>query len=43
MVVESQAMDLATFEREVVQAQAEIFAQLKPQLLARWESAATSW
>jgi hypothetical protein len=42
MVVESQAMDLATFEREVVQAQAEIFEQLKPQLIMRWETAVTS-
>ena len=40
MVVESQAMDLATFEREVVQAQAQIFEQLKPQLIARWDAAA---
>lgn len=39
-VVESQAMDLATFERAVVHAQAQIFEQLKPQLIARWEAAA---
>lgn len=38
MVIESRAMDLATFEREIVQAQAEIFEQLKPQLIARWEA-----
>jgi len=42
MVVESQAMDLATFEREVVQAQAKIFEQLKPQLIVRWETTAPS-
>lgn len=40
MVVESRAMDLATFERQVVRAQAQIFERLKPQLLARWEAAA---
>ncbi|MGC8878875.1 MAG: glycosyltransferase family 2 protein [Anaerolineae bacterium] len=42
MVVESQAMDLATFEHEVVQTQAEIFERLKPQLIARWETTAPS-
>ncbi len=41
MVAESQAMDLLTFEREVVQAQATTFEQVKPQLIARWEAAGT--
>jgi hypothetical protein len=37
LVVESRAMDVPTFEREVVQAQARVFERLKPDLLARWD------
>jgi len=36
LVVESRAMDVPTFEREVVQAQAGVFERLKPELMARW-------
>ncbi len=36
LVVESQDMDSATFEREVIQAQARTFEELKPHLIERW-------
>jgi len=36
LVVESQDMDSATFEREVIQAQARTFEGLKPYLIERW-------
>jgi glycosyltransferase involved in cell wall biosynthesis len=36
LVVESQDMDGATFEREVIQAQARTFEKLKPRLIERW-------
>jgi hypothetical protein len=36
LVVESQAMDSATFEREVIQAQARTFEELKQYLIERW-------
>jgi hypothetical protein len=36
LVVESQDMDSATFEQEVIQAQARTFEQLKPYLIERW-------
>ena len=36
LVVESQNMDSATFEREVIQAQARTFEELKPYLIERW-------
>jgi len=36
LVVESQTMDSATFEREVIQAQAQTFGELKPHLIERW-------
>ena len=36
LVVESQAMDSATFEREVIQAQARTFGELKPRLIESW-------
>jgi hypothetical protein len=39
LVVESKEMDSATFEQEVIQAQARTFEQLKPCLLERWERA----
>jgi len=32
-------MDNATFEREVIQAQARTFEELKPCLVERWEQA----
>ena len=38
LVVESQDMDSATFEREVIQAQARTFRELKPHLIERWGS-----
>jgi hypothetical protein len=38
LVVESQDMDSATFEREVIQAQARTFRELKPRLIERWDS-----
>ncbi|MBC8248236.1 MAG: glycosyltransferase [Anaerolineales bacterium] len=38
LVVESQDMDSATFEREVIQAQARTFGELKPRLIERWDS-----
>ncbi len=38
LVVESKDMDSATFEREVIQAQARTFEELKPYLIERWES-----
>ena len=38
LVVESQNMDSATFEREVIQAQARTFGELKPYLIERWGS-----
>jgi hypothetical protein len=34
--VESQDMDSATFEQEVIQAQARTFRELKPHLIERW-------
>jgi len=37
LVVESADMDSATFEREVIQAQARTFEELKPCLVKRWE------
>jgi hypothetical protein len=37
LVVESQDMDSATFEREVIQAQARTFEELKPYLIERWD------
>ena len=37
LVVESQDMDSATFEREVIQAQARTFGELKPRLIERWD------
>ncbi len=37
LVVESQDMDSATFEREVIQAQARTFEELKPYLSERWD------
>ncbi len=36
LVVESQDMDSATFEREVIQAQARTFGELKPRLIESW-------
>jgi hypothetical protein len=36
LVLQSAGMDSATFEREVIQAQARTFEELKPRLLARW-------
>lgn len=39
LVVESKEMDSATFEQEVIQAQARVFEELKPYLLERWEQA----
>ena len=38
LVVESQGMDSAAFEREVIQAQARTFEELKPRLIERWGS-----
>jgi len=38
LVVESQDMDSATFEREVIQAQARTFEEFKPHLIERWGS-----
>ncbi|MFQ5813393.1 MAG: glycosyltransferase [Anaerolineae bacterium] len=38
LVVESQDMDSAAFEREVIQAQARTFEELKPHLIERWDS-----
>jgi glycosyltransferase involved in cell wall biosynthesis len=38
LVVESQDMDSATFEREVIQAQARTFEELKPHLVECWEN-----
>ena len=37
LVVESGDMDSATFERQVIRAQAQTFAALKPQLIERWD------
>jgi hypothetical protein len=37
LVVESQDMDSATFEREVIQAQARTFGELKPRLIECWD------
>jgi hypothetical protein len=37
LVVESKDMDSATFEREVIQAQARTFEELKPRLIERWD------
>jgi hypothetical protein len=37
LVVESGDMDSATFEREVIQAQAQTFAALKPRLIELWD------
>ena len=37
LVVESESMDSATFEREVIQAQARTFEELKPYLIKRWD------
>jgi len=37
LVVESQDMDSAVFERQVIQAQARTFEELKPRLLERWD------
>ena len=37
LVVESRDMDSATFEREVIQAQARTFRELKPYLIERWD------
>ena len=39
LVVESKDMDDATFESEVIQAQARSFEELKPYLLERWGEA----
>jgi hypothetical protein len=39
LVVESKEMDSATFEQEVIQAQARTFEEMKPYLLKRWEQA----
>jgi len=36
LVVQSAEMDSDTFEREIVQAQARTFAELKPRLIERW-------
>ena len=38
LVIESQDMDSAAFEREVIQAQAQTFGELKPRLIERWDS-----
>lgn len=38
LVVESRDMDRATFERDVIQAQARTFEELKPYLIERWGS-----
>nr|MBC8446127.1 glycosyl transferase family 2 [Chloroflexota bacterium] len=38
LVVASRDMDSATFEREVIQAQARTFEELKPHLIERWSS-----
>ena len=38
MVVRSRPMGVATFERDIVQAQARLFEHLKPELIARWQS-----
>jgi len=37
LVVESGDMDSATFELEVIQAQARTFGELKPRLIERWD------
>jgi len=37
LVVESEDMDSATFEREVIRAQARTFEELKPHLIERWD------
>jgi len=37
LVVESGDMDSATFEREVIQAQASTFEELKLRLIERWD------
>lgn len=37
LVVESQDMDSAAFEREVIQAQAQTFEELKPRLIKCWD------
>jgi len=37
LVVESQDMDNATFEEQVIQRQARVFEELKPYLIERWE------
>jgi glycosyltransferase involved in cell wall biosynthesis len=39
MVIQSRTMDVPTFEREIVQAQANLFERLKPELVARWDQA----
>jgi hypothetical protein len=38
LVVRSRDMDNATFEQQIVQAQASLFESLKPELIARWNS-----
>lgn len=38
LVVESEDMDSATFERQVIRAQARTFEELKPHLIERWGS-----
>lgn len=38
LVVRSRDMDNATFEQQIVQAQASLFESLKPELIARWDS-----
>ena len=38
LVMESAGMDNVTFEREVIQAQARTFGELKPHLIERWSS-----
>lgn len=39
LVVESETMDSATFERQVIQRQAKVFEESKPYLMERWEQA----
>lgn len=38
MAIEAHSMDSAAFEQHIVQAQAEIFQKLKPELVARWQA-----
>ncbi|MCD6289674.1 MAG: glycosyltransferase, partial [Anaerolineae bacterium] len=38
-VLEGADMDTATFEREIVQRQADLFLKLKPELIRRWQAA----